>query len=112
MEKQTDSAILKWGFFSLCVLLLLSLPAVSAARMNPETKQIRILATSDLHGKFMPWDYTRNREDKSGSAAQLATAIAALRTDRILLVDAGDLIQDSFAEIFLHRKNRILWCRR
>ena len=66
------------------------------------TRAVRILATSDLHGKFMPWDYSMNRESSSGSAAQLATAIADWRTEHTLLVDAGDLIQGNFADLFVH----------
>lgn len=103
MKKQTDSVLLKWGVLSLCFLLLMLFQAVSAAKDYPETKQIRILATSDLHGKFMPWDYSKNKEDMSGSAAQLATAVTAFRTGTTLLVDAGDLIQGNFSDFFVHR---------
>ena len=38
-------------------------------------KKLTILATSDLHGKFYPWDYALNEESLSGSMAQLATAV-------------------------------------
>lgn len=104
MKNRTNSVLLKWGVFSLCFLLLLSFHTISTAEVNPQTKQIRILATSDLHGKFMPWDYTKDKEDISGSAAQLAAAVSDFRNDRTLLVDAGDLIQGNFSEIFVHRK--------
>ena len=104
MKNRTNSVLLKWGLFSLCFLLLLSFHPISTAEVNPETKRIRILATSDLHGKFIPWDYTKNKEERSGSAAQLATAISGFRTDSTLLVDAGDLIQDNFSELFARRK--------
>ena len=36
---------------------------------------LQILATSDTHGKFDPWDYAANKADASGSVAQQATAI-------------------------------------
>ena len=39
-----------------------------------ETRSVRILATSDLHGKFMPWDYYMNEESTKGSAAQLSAS--------------------------------------
>ena len=68
-----------------------------------DTRSIRILATSDLHGKFMPWDYSLNEESTKGSAAQLSAAIADHRTDDTLLVDAGDLIQGNFSDLFVHR---------
>lgn len=68
---------------------------------SSETMDLQILATSDLHGKFVPWDYALNQESTSGSVAQLATAIKELRTDNTILVDAGDTIQDNLANIFL-----------
>ena len=75
----------------------------SAASENApvETKMIRIIGTSDLHGKFVPWDYALNQESLSGSLAQLSTAIQEYRTENTLLMDAGDTIQDNSAEIFL-----------
>ena len=66
-----------------------------------ETKALRIIGTSDLHGKFLPWDYALNAESTSGSVAQLSTAIAKYRTENTLLVDAGDTIQDNSADIFI-----------
>ena len=40
-------------------------------------------------------------KSKSGSMAQLATAIKSLRNENTLVVDAGDTIQDNAADIFL-----------
>ena len=84
---------------ALVLLLTLSLPVL--AEESAETKTIRIIGTSDLHGKFMPWDYALNAASTSGSVAQLATAIAQYRTEATLLVDAGDTIQDNSADIFV-----------
>ena len=53
---------------------------------------VRLICTSDLHGKFAPWDYVLNQESLSGSVAQLATAVSAYRTDTTLLLDSGDTI--------------------
>ena len=66
-----------------------------------ETRTVRIIATSDLHGKFYPRDYALNEESTSGSMAQLATAVAKYRTENTILADAGDTIQDNAAEIFI-----------
>ena len=93
------------------IAVLFSVLAFAACEKNESaggdvggnTRSVRILATSDLHGKFVPWDYTTNSENRSGSAAQLKTAIDAYRTDQTLLVDAGDLIQGNFADFFVHR---------
>ncbi|MBP3893415.1 MAG: 5'-nucleotidase C-terminal domain-containing protein [Atopobiaceae bacterium] len=75
-------------------------PAADDLATPPSSQAIRILATSDLHGKMVPWDYPINEESRSGSMAQLATAIASLRDDNTLLIDAGDSIQDNMAELF------------
>ena len=63
---------------------------------------LQILATSDTHGKFDPWDYAANKADASGSVAQQATAIKENRTKTTLVVDAGDTIQANSAELFLN----------
>ena len=66
-------------------------------------RTVRILATSDTHGKFVPWNYCTDEEDLSGSLAQLSTVVNHLRVDKnTILVDAGDIIQDNFAEYFVH----------
>ncbi len=83
---------------ALALVLACCLPATAEAAQG---KSLRIIATSDLHGKFVPWDYALNAESTSGSVAQLATAIAQYRTDSTLLVDAGDTIQDNSADIFV-----------
>ncbi len=68
------------------------------------TRSLRILATSDIHGKFYPYLYAQNREDTSGSLAQLAAAIPEYRINDTLLVDCGDSIQDNSADLFLEEK--------
>lgn len=76
-------------------------PAASAASFWPFTMDLQILATSDTHGKFDPWDYAANKADASGSVAQQATAIKQLRTADTLVVDAGDTIQGNSSQLFL-----------
>lgn len=39
-----------------------------------ESETIRILSTSDLHGKMYPWDYLLNEENTAGSIPQLLEA--------------------------------------
>ena len=76
-------------------------PAASAASFWPFTMDLQILATSDTHGKFDPWDYAANKEDTSGSVAQQAAAIKQLRTADTLVIDAGDTIQGNSSQLFL-----------
>ena len=66
------------------------------------TRTIRILATSDLHGKMLPYNYPADEPDASGSLAQVASAVAQLRDENTLLIDVGDTIQDNMAEVFVH----------
>lgn len=65
---------------------------------------IQILATSDLHGKFYPYDYAINEESKSGSLTQIATAVKKYRIDNTIIVDVGDTIQDNYSEMFFKDK--------
>ena len=92
------------ALFSAAALLAgTCMPAIAkeAAAGDAEVKKIRIIGTSDLHGKFVPYDYALNEESTSGSVAQLATAIAEYRDEDTLLFDAGDTIQDNSADIFV-----------
>ena len=75
-------------------------PAASAC-LWPLQMDLQILATSDTHGRFLPWDYAANKADTSGSVAQQAAAIAQRRTSSTIVVDAGDTIQGNSAELFL-----------
>ena len=75
-------------------------PAASAC-LWPLQMDLQILATSDTHGRFLPWDYAANKADISGSVAQQAAAIAQRRTPSTIVVDAGDTIQGNSAELFL-----------
>ena len=70
--------------------------------MTKSETVIRILATSDLHGKMVPWSYAVDQEDTHGSMAQLSEALRAYRTEQTVYIDAGDLIQDNSAELFLN----------
>ncbi|MEG1072779.1 MAG: hypothetical protein RSE09_04000, partial [Oscillospiraceae bacterium] len=42
---------------------------------------IQVLATSDVHGKFDPYDYAINEESKNGSMAQISTVVNRLRKE-------------------------------
>lgn len=80
-----------------------SVPAQAAATAAPaaETK-ITLLGTSDIHGRFMPWDYALDGPNPNGSLTQLFTMIKEIRKENphTVLLDAGDSIQDNSAELF------------
>lgn len=63
-------------------------------------KTVRIISTSDLHGKMLAYDYALDQPDASGSLAQVSSAINEYRDDNTILADIGDTIQDNVADIF------------
>lgn len=77
------------------------LNVAQAEETAKETKTLQILATSDTHGKFAPYDYVLNKESTTGSLAQVATVVKELRNENTILVDAGDTIQANSANLFL-----------
>ena len=86
----------------LCSLFALS--AVSTA-MAQEVK-IKLLGTSDVHGRIVPWSYGADVEDKSGSYAQIATYVKDVRKNNknVVLVEVGDAIQDNQIDVFAKDK--------
>lgn len=77
-----------------------SVPAANAVQAAEAEKEIQILATSDLHGKFVAYDYAMNEESKSGSVAQVGTLVKQKRTDNTVLIDVGDTIESNSASLF------------
>ena len=63
---------------------------------------IKILGTSDIHGRVVPWNYAADEEDKSGSYSQISTLVKEIRekNKNVILVDVGDSIQDNYIDIF------------
>jgi 2',3'-cyclic-nucleotide 2'-phosphodiesterase/3'-nucleotidase len=74
-------------------VLLLLLVALAAPA---EQVTIQVLATTDIHGHILPWDYNSGRPANQG-LAKLATLIAGERkaNPNTLLLDCGDTIQGS-----------------
>ena len=86
----------------LCSLFALS--AVSTA--IAQEVNIKLLGTSDIHGRVVPWSYGADVEDKSGSYAQIATYVKDVRKNNknVVLVDVGDAIQDNQVDVFAKDK--------
>jgi 2',3'-cyclic-nucleotide 2'-phosphodiesterase (5'-nucleotidase family) len=67
-------------------------PAASAQ----QRVTLKVAATTDVHGRLRGWDYAAGRADSSRGLARAATIVDSLRRvarDRVILVDAGDLLQ-------------------
>lgn len=79
-------------------------PAIVAfAEQTPEIVNLQILATSDLHGRFMPHEYATDSANTNGSLAQIASLVAAMKlaNPNTIIVDNGDTIQDNSSGLFL-----------
>src|SRR6266581_3583281 len=82
-----------------CSLLL----ALQAPTTPPDTAHIVVVATTDVHGRVLGWDYVRDAATPGG-LSRAATALETLRARypaNLVLVDAGDLLQGNpFATYF------------
>ncbi len=81
---------------SALVSLLTTLAGALPLRAQaPDTAHVVIVATTDVHGRAMHWDYEADREAPWG-LTRAATAVDSLRRlypESVVLVDAGDLMQ-------------------
>ncbi len=62
----------------------------------PERIDLLVAATTDVHGRLRGWDYYANAEDPARGLSRAATIVDSLRRaapGRVILVDAGDLLQ-------------------
>ena len=91
---------------SMAVLILATGIVFTQTPVNAQEEEkdihITLLATSDIHGRSMPWDYAVDGPNLTGSLTQLYTIIKDIRKDHpnTILLENGDLIQDNSAELF------------
>jgi 2',3'-cyclic-nucleotide 2'-phosphodiesterase / 3'-nucleotidase / 5'-nucleotidase len=77
---------------ALALLFVLQNPPAAA---TADTARLVIVATTDVHGRMLGWDYVKD-EAAPGGLARAATLLETLRAqypDRVILLDAGDLLQ-------------------
>jgi 2',3'-cyclic-nucleotide 2'-phosphodiesterase (5'-nucleotidase family) len=70
--------------------------APAGVRTASDTVDLVVAATTDVHGRVRGWDYYAGRVDPARSLAGAATIVDSLRRaapGRVVLVDAGDLLQ-------------------
>lgn len=70
--------------------------ATTDAPVRADTIPLIIAATTDVHGALRGWDYFTNRADSTRGLTRVATILDSLRAadpGRVILVDAGDLLQ-------------------
>src|SRR4051812_30878003 len=103
-----------WNFLATMILLSLLLafqnppapPAASAAQSD--TAHIVVVATTDIHGRLLGWDYVRDAA-APGGLSRVATALETLRArypNNLVLVDAGDLLQGNPLAAFYGRYDK------
>ena len=66
-----------------------------AGSKSGKTVKIRMIETTDVHGRFFPFDFI-NQQPTDGSLARVSAYVDSLRNiygDRLLLMDAGDVLQ-------------------
>src|SRR2546425_12632185 len=94
--------------------VLLALLAVQQAVPPPsspvsDTAHVVIVATTDVHGRVLGWDYVRDAA-APGGLSRAATMVETLRAqypEQVVLVDAGDLIEGNlFAAYFAERDSQ------
>src|ERR671922_486746 len=79
------------------VALILLASCASAPRdQGPQTLELIVAGTTDVHGWLRGWDYYANAADTTRGLTRAATIVDSLRAahpGRVILVDAGDLLQ-------------------
>jgi 2',3'-cyclic-nucleotide 2'-phosphodiesterase/3'-nucleotidase len=81
---------------------LLAVSAAMPQRPHPAgctpgaTVSLKLAATTDVHTHVRGWDYFENRADPARGLSRAATIVDSIRAanpDRVILVDAGDILQ-------------------
>ncbi|HEV7595187.1 MAG TPA: 5'-nucleotidase C-terminal domain-containing protein, partial [Gemmatimonadaceae bacterium] len=100
---------------SLAVLLVLAC-APSQLPRTAEPVDLVIASTTDVHGRVTAWDYYANRSETIRGLTRAATIVDSVRganPGRVILLDAGDLLQGNplayvAARISANRTNPII----
>ena len=80
----------------LALLFVVAACASTQPADRASTTELLVAATTDVHGWLRGWDYYANSADTTRGLTRAATIVDSLRSahpDRVVLVDAGDLLQ-------------------
>lgn len=88
--------------FLFTFLLILATLTTYSLWIFAESTTITILGTSDIHGRMQAWDYTTDEFDSDAGLGLIATVVKNVKAENpnVILVDAGDTIQDNMADLF------------
>src|SRR5207237_665077 len=73
-----------------------STPTTIAGAHGADSLELIVAGTTDTHGWLRGWDYFANAADTTRGLARLASIVDSLRAanpERVVLLDAGDLLQ-------------------
>ncbi len=95
--------------YLLLAALAVQQPVSPPSSPASDTAHVVIVATTDVHGRVLGWDYVRDAATPGG-LSRAATVVETLRAqypDQVVLVDAGDLIEGNlFAGYFADRDSQ------
>jgi len=95
--------------YPLLAVLAVQQPVSPPSSSVSDTAHVVIVATTDVHGRVLGWDYVRDVA-APGGLSRAATVVETLRAqypDQVVLVDAGDLIEGNlFAGYFAERDSQ------
>jgi len=80
--------------FGLSALILACAPPNQLR--TPESIDLAVATTTDVHGRLRGWDYYANQEDPVRGLSRAATIVDSVRAanpGRVILLDGGDLLQ-------------------
>src|SRR5688500_3535084 len=81
-----------------CVPLILLACAPAQPPRSTEPVELVIVTTTDVHGRLRAWDYYANEAETVRGLSRVATIVDSVRAanpGRVILLDAGDLLQGS-----------------
>lgn len=90
--------------FTVTIVLLTLFSLVLNVNVSAiNSKEIQILATSDIHNRFVSYDYATNTPLSSGGFTRVATKVKELKSinPNTVLIDNGDTIQGNSSMLFL-----------
>jgi len=85
---------MKLRVFSLALMSIGCAPAVVSR--SPESVDLVVATTTDVHGRVRAWDYYANQAEAVRGLTRAATIVDSVRAanpGRVILLDAGDLLQ-------------------
>ncbi len=89
------------------VMMVLSLSlGMLFAQPLPETQNLTILATTDLHSNVWGFSYENDKESSNDGMARIASYIAEVRAEQphVILVDNGDVLQGNIMTDDIYNK--------